>query len=372
MLGNRVRSNEPATIRNARHAHGKPPNALRQSGVYPRVSSTQIAASNAWADDEDDQVTRIRRPQAQATVQRSVNPPLMPNVIRQPAWQVSLLLKGDELTRLWARNATALTGRLFVWSDQQNAWMLVQGVPTYRAPVAQAELPRFSDADPATPMGHLQSLDHPAHTSRATGNPPQVVPVDLTAHARPLSQSFLSRHSWQVLAGLVGFVVGTATVGLVRAHSSVPSPRATPTDAVQPRSVQLPSRQAGDKSGDILPVSALPLVSPPSIKATGATRQPKSPIATSSIAASPAAISPFDVSRARRALEAAAGQARHCSSSEVSGAVLVTFEPTGIVSNVRLSALAGDTSQARCVVNSFYSVQVPSFAGSRITAKKSF
>ncbi len=338
-----------------------------ESGVYDNYS-TRIARAlpSAWSDDDDEQATRAR----------SAQPELGPNTLlptqplqgrRAPLWQVALQLRGDELSRLWRRNANHLAGRIFVWSDHSGQWI---------------RLHASSDALPGvSPQVFLppQSNDPTRGTSRthaAMGNRSSGEPVDLTGEARPQLFRLPRRITRGWALGLAAsFLTVVAVAALLPGKARV-DPAAATQAGEQNRSTEEKSHTVVTPSkSDIVAVESLPLVSAQPRKfehrahvlnpnPVSNTNPPNAAVTRSSAGFSP--------TLARQALARAASRAGHCSSGDVSGSVQVTYEPSGAVSDVALSALVGDVSGSACVVNSFRAARIAPFQGSRVTVRKSF
>src|SRR5512142_1568949 len=101
-----------------------------QSGVYNNYYSHRLAQPlpSFWRESDEEQVTRHRAVQPDARHETIL--PTQPLHARQsPLWQVALQLRGDELSRLWRRNANHLAGRIFVWSDYSGQWIQPEGLP---------------------------------------------------------------------------------------------------------------------------------------------------------------------------------------------------------------------------------------------------
>ena len=106
---------------------------------------------------------------------------------------------------------------------------------------------------------------------------------------------------------------------------------------------------------DIIPVESLPLV-PNSVAKSQRQHGAR----------------PFDANFARLALDRAARQTSRCTRSEVSGTVLVGFEPSGSVKDVTIGTLNGDVTKADCILGIFRATRVAPFGGSRVVLRQSF
>jgi hypothetical protein len=193
--------------------------------------------------------------------------------------------------------------------------------------------------------------------------------VDLTSLARPYLGHFPIRWAIGLAASLVT-LVGLAAL-LPRKTASVE--HSTPKHvATQPE-----SREAGVPSvpkPEPIPVSTLPLISGAreSKVALNSTAETAHPAIVNTRRDSGSAAGAFNASAARQVLVRAASQAHHCASGELSGSVLVTYEPSGAVGDVRVNALAGDLSRSECIVNAFRSARIAPFTGPRLVVRKSF
>jgi hypothetical protein len=80
----------------------------------------------------------------------------------------------------------------------------------------------------------------------------------------------------------------------------------------------------------------------------------------------------FDPAQARRVLASAAGRARSCAEGALSGAVQVTFAPSGFVQGASLLNLDGEGVRSGCVLRAFQEARVSPFVGASVAVKKSF
>jgi hypothetical protein len=148
--------------------------------------------------------------------------------------------------------------------------------------------------------------------------------------------------------------------GATRSGPSVPSLITTPVrTAGEIPIVQADALALASQSGSHAP-SAKPLT-PASSPGSGASK----PTAPSSDGA-------FDPSQARRVLASAAARARSCAESGLSGAVQVTFAPSGFVQGASLLNVEGEGVRSGCVLRAFQEARVSPFVGASVAVKKSF
>ena len=88
--------------------------------------------------------------------------------------------------------------------------------------------------------------------------------------------------------------------------------------------------------------------------------------------AEPSDLGGFDAMAARRALVSASQRVGYCADGRVSGTAVLTFTPSGIVTNVSLLALKGESVRADCVLRTFQGVRITPFQGGPVTVRKSF
>jgi hypothetical protein len=322
-----------------------------QSGVYDSIAGRQVLPS-FWHEEDEEQSAD------QPVVARAVLPkqPVQP---KRNLWQVALQLRGDELSRLWRRNSVHLAGRVFVWSDYSHQWVQLHNSPEF----AQVH---FADPLPIAQTEPASMVANGTQKSGASARTQNI--VDVTSQARPYLGYFPSRWAFGLAASLVT-LVGVAALLPARKTTSPQSP-ASPGVVMQ-ATLHEPESRAPSKPEPI-PVSSLPLV--------GGTRESTAVArAVNEVHASAGArgdsnsvLGAFNPVAARKVLSRAAWQARHCASGELSGSVLVTYEPTGAPSDVRINALAGDLSRSGCIVNAFRGARIAPFAGKRLVVKKSF
>lgn len=337
----------------ARTSSGRATPSPTQSGVY-NSSAIRPALPSFWREG-DDQVTSVR--DDEPFEQRAVLPrqPLQP---KRKLWQVALQLRGDELSRLWRRNAAHLAGRVFVWSDYTNQWVQLDGSSEF-AHVQFAEPLPIASPRPALP------IPKPTQRLGALARVQEI--VDLTSLARPYLGNFPSRWAFGLAASLV------TLVGLAALLPQRKTPNATnATQVVMPSPPHENARPTTSKPEPI-PVGNLPLISGTQrSKLADTSMAARSQTADNPHHDSGSAVAAFNANAARQVLTRAARQAHHCASGDLSGSVLVTYEPSGAVGNVRINALAGDLSRSECIVNAFRTARIAPFAGSQLVVKKSF
>lgn len=372
MMNHQRGINGYGTTENARPAARRMTTSAGQSGVYDKVASqTAPALPSFWREDVDGQDAEVVSPQPNGPTTLSTL--VQVQQPKRELWQVALLLRGEELTRLWRRNASHLAGRVFVWSEHASDWVQLHAsqepTPMYQQ---RPLLAGSSWQDPAA-LGEraLGAYASPYAGSRA------VEPVDLSEQARPLSGLFGRR--W-VVGLAVSLALVALAVGLSRKTQRVDVPLQEAAAQQEPREA---SPQGASKP-DIVPVSALPLVvrsyANREVQKQGAVTPAKIWLASAPTPVTPAvpaiaaiaAIGAFDPTLARQALSRAAWQAGHCASADISGTVVVTYDPSGAVRDVSLSSLVGDPSRTQCIVGAFRSAKIAPFRGGRVTVKKSF
>jgi|GEM_PF-2991931 len=329
-----------------------------ESGVYDNYSTRVVQAlPSFWREDDDEQVTRIRSPQAEAGPGTVL--PTQPLLGRRTLWQVALQLRGDELSRLWRRNAIHLAGRIYVWSDHARQW-----VQLHSSPEALQDNPRTELPAPAVGP-------NPAHRGSAVGRRTLPQPVDLTRHARRQLISPRITRGWVVGVAASVMAIAAAAVWWPEQRNSAAAQSVQPSvEQSRPPTVHEPV--APSSPVQPVPVESLPLVTS-SVRTTEANASSSRAGGVDGRGVSPSSGGgTFSPETARRALARAAGRAGRCSSGVVSGSVLVTYEPSGAISDVSLGTLAGDTSSSACIVNAFRSARIAPFHGNRVVVKKSF
>lgn len=80
----------------------------------------------------------------------------------------------------------------------------------------------------------------------------------------------------------------------------------------------------------------------------------------------------FDKNAARLAAISAAQRVGACTEEPASGVVVITFAPSGLVSNASIAALKGDSIRPDCVLRSFQAARINPFSGPPVTVQKSF
>jgi hypothetical protein len=321
-----------------------------QSGVYD--STARPLLPSFWREETEERI-------ADQPVRARAILPTQPLQPKRKLWQVALQLRGDELSRLWRRNSAHLAGRVFVWSDYSNQWVQLHNSPEF----AQVH---FAEPLPIAPAEPANLVADGTHKSGALVRMQNI--VDVTSLARPYFGHFPSRWAFGLAASLVT-LVGVAALLPARKTTSAQN-RASQGVVVQAASHESESRSPSKP--EPIPVNALPLV--------GGTRESNvstravndAHASASSRGNSNSVVGAFNPAAARQVLSRAAWQAHHCTSGELSGSVLVTYEPTGAPSDVRVNALAGDLSRSECIVNAFRSARIAPFAGQRLVVKKSF
>ncbi|MBN2194472.1 MAG: hypothetical protein JW751_16765 [Polyangiaceae bacterium] len=136
--------------------------------------------------------------------------------------------------------------------------------------------------------------------------------------------------------------------------------------------------QEGPKSKDDTPaartvrgrprgVAGAVAATPPPTAVTAAPRPP-----TEDSVAPATGGSAFDKAAARNAAISAAQRVRYCTEGKASGTVVITFAPSGLVSNASILSLKGDDIRQDCVLRSFQAARVNPFVGPPVTVQKSF
>jgi hypothetical protein len=362
-----------------------------ESGIYRSYGDMGPIppAPVAWDDDE---ITSVRHQMPRDATPRAALP-AQPRQFERSALQVGILLRGDELDRLWQKNAGALAERLFVWSEHTASWVLLRTLRQASAAAVQAPIERMTQRSVGRHEADTQ-FANPAAPAGRQGSEERAELVDLTSQARLLGTFFTRGHMPGLVALIFGIVAALALLPQRRvadgAQSLTPSPAVfppllpvvlpTPSGGGVPRTKRaqvadpLGSREAAlegfDTSAmpDIVPAEELPLV--------GSDGGPTLPSGNGSSAV-PAVtrlfnLRQFDTHLARRAIDGAVFQARRCTHGEVSGSVLITFEPSGAATDVRFNSMSGDTSRAKCLMAAFQAARVGPFAGNPVVVKKSF
>lgn len=283
-------------------------------------------------------------------------------------FHVAMALRGEELTRLWRSESSDLAGRVFVWSEHEQTWIVMHEPAPSAAKVA-AGTPAQSTYEGGVAEG-------PLARSRLFTRPHSWFAGGLGAAVLLISVVTLHRHlgSAKSIPASVGKANAAAIFDTERVSRSSDEKRPHHSDSSPGRTM------------DVIPVTALPLVEPageitrltalPLVGALGAATQDSHATAHNPERAALPDVTlakSFDAQRARQVLDAASSRLTRCTgSSPLSGAALVTFEPSGVVADVSIRSIAGDVSKVSCVTSAYRSVHVPAFSGSRVTVKKSF
>ena len=344
-----------------------------QSGVYDKVASQSSAPALPSFWREEDYAQDVELPLPPRSGPTTLGTLVQVQQPKRELWQVALLLRGEELTRLWRRNASNLVGRVFVWSEHASDWVQLnssqEASPLYQQPQL---LTGSSWQNPAALSERaLPVYSAPYAESRAFLRAEE--PVDLSDQARPLS--LLVSRRWAV--GLLAAAFALVALGVGLSHKTRNNEVPVQEVAQQrPREVLPP----GASKPDIVSVSALPLVrayanrevqklvtvTPAKVWLASAPT-PNTPTAPVVVATGA-----FDPAVARQALSRAAWQAGHCANTDISGSALVTYDPSGVVQDVSLSNLVGDPLRTPCIVSAFRTARISPFRGGRVTVKKSF
>ncbi|GEM_PF-4061553 len=105
------------------------------------------------------------------------------------------------------------------------------------------------------------------------------------------------------------------------------------------------------------------------------------PVAATALATRPTPVSAatsagggnsFDKNAARLAAISAAQRVGACTEEPASGVVVITFAPSGLVSNASIVALKGDSIRPDCVLRAFQAARINPFSGPPVTVQKSF
>ncbi len=382
-----------------------------QSGVYSGFVQREEVATPNTLDDDDDQVTSVQLLKSREFARQLMVPPQPARQAKRPVWQVAMTLHGDELTRLWTQNAEAMSGRIFIWSEYTRAWVSLQTLPEFRSVGTRTGVPTIRQQGlrsyPATRAPISDSIA-PVTSHRLTTF---AQPVDLTNDARWLTSS-LSRPQARWVVASIMLALGALVIGLPRMLAGSDKPATNSETAainesqsssdLQPASnadvkpaLKVPQAQARQRTSrgllaqadsaeipEIVPVESLPLISasePSGPRNYGAARDTKPQAATtngsghtSKVSRVVTGVRPFDPNLARQALAGAVWQTRRCASGEMSGTVLVTFDPAGSVKDMSVNTLAGDVSQTGCLISAMRTAKVAPFSGGPVVVRKSF
>ena len=299
MMGHPFRSNELATIRDARRVASRHTPVPGQSSVYPNLAPKGPSKPplEAWDDgiDDDDRVTLVQLTKSREFARPIPQPP--PRQGKRATWQVGMMLRGEELAHLWDRNAASLAGRLFIWSDCTQTWVPIQEPP--EVPWPHADNIRQSEELRIWNPG--QNQDQVAAASPVATSYGQVGLAHFTNwifRAQGLLTWLCSGHRQRLAFAALGFAA--IALALPR-RAALPKP---PADAgVQQTPTKSSIGQAADSIPDIIPVEALPLVKAAKLKILPSRGGPMG-----HTVAQPTASLPFDSNGARRALKGAVWQ----------------------------------------------------------------
>jgi len=342
-----------------------------QSGVYDKVASQAVPAlPSFWREEDYAQDVEVPLPQSGGP--RTLSTSVQVQQPKRELWQVALLLRGEELTRLWRRNASHLAGRVFVWSEHASDWVQLHAAQESNSTYQQPQLFTGSSWQNPTALSERALNVYAPPYAQSSSISRAVEPVDVSDQARPLSE-FVSRR-W-----VVGFIVAAlAMVALAAGLSRRTHRQEVPVQEAAPQQPREAVPQ-GVSRPDIVSVSALPLIRSYAyreVQKPGTVTPAKIWLASSPTPNTPAApvavTGAFDQAVARQALSRAAWQASHCANTDISGSVLVTYDPSGAAQDVSLNNLVGDPLRTPCIVNAFRTARISPFRGGRVTVRKSF
>lgn len=334
---------------------------VNESGIHDKLAATIDAYAGAYWGDSSPRPN----PGLPGSERKWLN--VQQTAIPQSSYfHVAMALRGEELTRLWRSESSDLAGRLFVWSEHEQTWIVMHEPAPSAAKVA-AEV-------------HLSATHEDKVTHRGLEH----------------SRWFTRPHVWF----MGGLGAASLLISLVTLHRHVDSVRSIPDSSIKGNTAAIINNESGSRSEersrdskhvsgwttDVIPVTALPLVEPageitrlsalPLVGELGVAAQQGHATAHDpdrSAIVEVARAKSFDAQRARQVLDGASSRLARCAgSSELSGAALVTFEPSGVVADVNIQSATGDVSKISCVTSAFRAVHVPAFSGSRVTVKKSF
>ena len=358
MLGERFRNNEHILPREARRRVSEVVPATHESGIYgyptPR---NETWPADYWDTEDDDQVTMVHHSEFPNGFGQPVLRPAPQDPARPVTWQVGLFIESDALARLWTLNKWLTPDNAFVWSQHQQSWVSLLTVPEICASIKQARTEL---------AGRRNTRELNAAIRRQTAKLSAILAYyswgDLVARVSDLRSRVKSlffplnfrRRRWFaaalvcliVVAILLPRSIGSNQVTLAETQIVGRAQHDTKTERAESKTLE---------PQDIIPVESLPLV--PNTEAKNQRRY---------------GARPFDANLARFALDRAARQTSRCTRSEVSGTVLVGFEPSGSVKDVTIGTLNGDVTKVDCVLGAFRAARVAPFSGSRVVVKKSF
>ena len=357
MLGERFRNNEHIVPRESQRRVSEVVPATHESGIYgyptPR---NETWPADYWDTEDDDQVTMVHHSEFPTGFGQPVLRPAPQDPARPVTWQVGLFMESDALARLWIGNKGLTPDNAFVWSQHQQSWVSLLTVPEICASIKQARTElagrrntrelnaaiRRQTAKLSAILAHYSWSDFVARVS------------DLRARVRSLFFPVNFRRGRWVAAALLCLIVVAILLPRNMGSNQVTLAETQIVGRAQHEAKPDRTEATALESQDIIPVESLPLVpnSAKNQRRYGAR--------------------PFDANLARFALDRAARQTSRCTRSEVSGTVLVGFEPSGSVNDVTLGTLNGDVTKADCILGVFRATRVAPFSGSRVVVKKSF
>ena len=367
-----------------------------------------------WDVDKEDDITSIR---PSPRLRQTLIPPAPASPPRRPLWQVGIVLPSEELAELWVQQGHLSDETTFVWSDHRHSWVPLKAVPELQSAIIQAQrqhaehLSQAMTLLPLPPIGpgsgpalpaRMQNPMKRSRRVRTSSERLQDFLIKLlawTGHARILvSRDFswsqrrraivaISRHRGAqglAVALVLAIVTGAAWPRSLKetpGAATLPRKEYLESSTAQSESLPAGNRASSSPSLDIISIESLPLVTEVSPK-NSPVRHWRSPsdfvkpmqmtLASDKKLVSNGDYLPFDATAARQALDYVASRTRHCTNSDVSGSVLVTFQPSGSVQDVSLTSIAGDVRSTSCILGLFRTARVTPFSGGPVTVKKSF
>jgi len=368
-----------------------------------------------WDVDREGDLT-LTRPLP--PLRQTLLPPSPDSPPQRPLWQVGIVLPSEELAELWVHQGHLSEETAFVWSDCQHSWVPLNAVPELQSAIIQAQrqyAERSSQARPlflplppiefgSGPVLHARTqlpLKYARHIHTLserlqdflttllawTGHARILVSRDFTWSQRRRAIVAISRHRGAqglAVTFVLAIVSGAAWPrSLKETHGAATLSREKQRETLiaQPESFPAGNRGSSAPASEIVSIESLPLVTKVSTK-TSPVRywRPTSSLVkpmqmTLSSDAEPVSNGghlPFDATAARKALDYVASRTRHCTNSDVSGSVLVTFQPLGSVQDVSLTSITGDVKPKSCILGLFRTARVTPFSGGPVTVKKSF
>ena len=355
MLGDRFRINEQKGTRESQRAVSEDVRA-RESGIYgnPALKYDAVPADN-WDTDDDYEVAKMHDSESPSGVGQPGLRAVSHDHVNA-TWQVALSVKSADLTRLWIESNVLTPETTFVWSQHQQSWVSILTVPEICLAIEQTrtELVERRNRRALTVALRAQTAKLSAILARYSWRDLGARIGDLKARVRaPLMPLNFGRGRWFVTAL---FCLAAIAILLPRSTGSNPEVLAeTQIFGPAQRATQPDRAESKGLDPNIIAVESLPLVG---------NAEPKSPRAYG--------LGPFDLNRARRVLDRAAQQTNRCTRSEVSGTVLVGFDPSGSVKDVTIGALNGDVTRPDCILGVFRTARIAPFSGPRMVVKKSF